>query len=154
MPRSQHTSKELVMKRFRLNQILAATAALCVITLAAFAALAAPPSWKWRVDVIPAAGTNEVTMYASAGGQVEWVRWNRIDAASSNCASVVTLVSGADGWATPLGTLAVSNASAAVSAATGSAAATNGQWRTGDTLTVTSAGVTNGTVAVGYWYYE
>ena len=66
----------------------------------------------------------------------------------------VTLVSAADGWSTPLGTLAVSNASAAVSAATGSAAATNGQWRTGDTLTVTSEGVTNGTVAVGYWYYE
>jgi hypothetical protein len=24
----------------------------------------------------------------------------------------------------------------------------------GDKITVTSAGVTNGTVAVGYWYYE
>ena len=128
--------------------------AIVSLTVLVHSVLGAPPSWKWRVDVIPAAGTNEVTMYASAGGQVEWVRWNRIDAASSNCASVVTLVSGADGWATPLGTLAVSNASAAVSAATGSAAATNGQWRTGDTLTVKSAGVTNGTVAVGYWYYE
>ncbi|HOE31550.1 MAG TPA: hypothetical protein PKH11_16170 [Planctomycetota bacterium] len=141
------------MKRLgmKLSAIMIAIVSLTVLV---HSVLGAPPSWKWRVDVIPAAGTNEVTMYASAGGQVEWVRWNRIDAASSNCASVVTLVSGADGWATPLGTLAVSNASAAVSAATGSAAATNGQWRTGDTLTVTSAGVTNGTVAVGYWYYE
>lgn len=139
----------------RLGMKLSATMiAIVSLTVLVHSVLAAPPSWKWRVDVIPAAGTNEVTMYASAGGQVEWVRWNRIDAASSNCASVVTLVSAADGWATPLGTLAVSNASAAVSAATGSAAATNGQWRTGDTLTVTSAGVTNGTVAVGYWYYE
>lgn len=139
----------------RLGMKLSATMiAIVSLTVLVHSVLGAPPSWKWRVDVIPAAGTNEVTMYASAGGQVEWVRWNRIDAASSNCASVVTLVSGADGWATPLGTLAVSNASAAVSAATGSAAATNGQWRTGDTLTVTSAGVTNGTVAVGYWYYE
>lgn len=141
------------MKRFGMKFSATAVAIVCLGVLAS-TLLAAPPSWKWRVDVIPAAGTNEVTMYASEGGQVEWVRWNRIDAASSNCASVVTLVSGADGWATPLGTLAVSNASAAVSAATGSAAATNGQWRTGDTLTVTSAGVTNGTVAVGYWYYE
>ena len=141
------------MKRLgmKLSAIMIAIVSLTVLV---HSVLGAPPSWKWRVDVIPAAGTNEVPMYASAGGQVEWVRWNRIDAASSNCASVVTLVSGADGWATPLGTLAVSNASAAVSAATGSAAATNGQWRTGDTLTVTSAGVTNGTVAVGYWYYE
>ncbi len=141
------------MKRLgmKLSAIMIAIVSLTVLV---HSVLGAPPSWKWRVDVIPAAGTNEVTMYASEGGQVEWVRWNRIDAASSNCASVVTLVSGADGWATPLGTLAVSNASAAVSAATGSAAATNGQWRTGDTLTVTSAGVTNGTVAVGYWYYE
>ena len=141
------------MKRLgmKLSAIMIAIVSLTVLV---HSVLGAPPSWKWRVDVIPAAGTNEVTMYASAGGQVEWVRWNRIDAASSNCASVVTLVSGADGWATPLGTLAVSNASAAVSAATGSAAAANGQWRTGDTLTVTSAGVTNGTVAVGYWYYE
>ena len=141
------------MKRLgmKLSAIMIAIVSLTVLV---HSVLGAPPSWKWRVDVIPAAGTNEVTMYASAGGQVEWVRWNRIDAASSNCASVVTLVSGADGWATPLGTLAVSNASAAVSAAAGSAAATNGQWRTGDTLTVTSAGVTNGTVAVGYWYYE
>ncbi|HQA38514.1 MAG TPA: hypothetical protein PLW27_06390 [Kiritimatiellia bacterium] len=141
------------MKRLgmKLSAIMIAIVSLTVLV---HSVLGAPPSWKWRVDVIPAAGTNEVTMYASAGGQVEWVRWNRIDAASSNCASVVTLVSGADGWATPLGTLAVSNASAAVSAATGSASATNGQWRTGDTLTVTSAGVTNGTVAVGYWYYE
>lgn len=141
------------MKRLgmKLSAIMIAIVSLTVLV---HSVLGAPPSWKWRVDVIPAAGTNEVTMYASAGGQVEWVRWNRIDAASSNCTSVVTLVSGADGWATPLGTLAVSNASAAVSAATGSAAATNGQWRTGDTLTVTSAGVTNGTVAVGYWYYE
>jgi len=139
----------------RLGMKLSATMiAIVSLTVLVHSVLGAPPSWKWRVDVIPAAGTNEVTMYASAGGQVEWVRWNRIDAASSNCASVVTLVSGADGWATQLGTLAVSNASAAVSAATGSAAATNGQWRTGDTLTVTSAGVTNGTVAVGYWYYE
>ena len=139
----------------RLGMKLSATMiAIVSLTVLVHSVLVAPPSWKWRVDVIPAAGTNEVTMYASEGGQVEWVRWNRIDAASSNCASVVTLVSGADGWATPLGTLAVSNASAAVSAATGSAAATNGQWRTGDTLTVTSAGVTNGTVAVGYWYYE
>jgi len=139
----------------RLGMKLSATMiAIVSLTVLVHSVLGAPPSWKWRVDVIPAAGTNEVTMYASAGGQVEWVRWNRIDAASSNCASVVTLVSGADGWATPLGTLAVSNASAAVSAATGSASATNGQWRTGDTLTVTSAGVTNGTVAVGYWYYE
>lgn len=141
------------MKRFGMKFSAMTVAIVCLGVLAS-TLLAAPPSWKWRVDVIPAAGTNEVTMYASAGGQVEWVRWNRIDAASSNCTSVVTLVSGADGWATPLGTLAVSNASAAVSAATGSAAATNGQWRTGDTLTVTSAGVTNGTVAVGYWYYE
>lgn len=141
------------MKRLgmKLSAIMIAIVSLTVLV---HSVLGAPPSWRWRVDVIPAAGTNEVTMYASAGGQVEWVRWNRIDAASSNCASVVTLVSGADGWATPLGTLAVSNASAAVSAATGSASATNGQWRTGDTLTVTSAGVTNGTVAVGYWYYE
>lgn len=141
------------MKRLgmKLSAIMIAIVSLTVLV---HSVLGAPPSWKWRVDVIPAAGTNEVTMYASAGGQVEWVRWNRIDAASSNCASVVTLVSGADGWATPLGTLAVSNASAAVIAATGSASATNGQWRTGDTLTVTSAGVTNGTVAVGYWYYE
>ena len=141
------------MKRLgmKLSAIMIAIVSLTVLV---HSVLGAPPSWKWRVDVIPAAGTNEVTMYASAGGQVEWVRWNRIDAASSNCASVVTLVSGADGWATPLGTLAVSNASAAVSAATGSAAATNGQWRTGDTLKVASAGVTNGTVAVGYWYYE
>lgn len=141
------------MKRLgmKLSAIMIAIVSLTVLV---HSVLGAPPSWKWRVDVIPAAGTNEVTMYASAGGQVEWVRWNRIDAASSNCTSVVTLVSGADGWATPLGTLAVSNASAAVSAATGSASATNGQWRTGDTLTVTSAGVTNGTVAVGYWYYE
>ena len=141
------------MKRLgmKLSAIMIAIVSLTVLV---HSVLGAPPSWKWRVDVIPAAGTNEVTMFASAGGQVEWVRWNRIDAASSNCASVVTLVSGADGWATPLGTLAVSNASAAVSAATGSAAATNGQWRTGDTLTVKSAGVTNGTVAVGYWYYE
>jgi len=141
------------MKRLgmKLSAIMIAIVSLTVLV---HSVLGAPPSWKWRVDVIPAAGTNEVTMYASAGGQVEWVRWNRIDAASSNCASVVTLVSGADGWATPLGTLAVSNASADVSAATGSASATNGQWRTGDTLTVTSAGVTNGTVAVGYWYYE
>ena len=139
----------------RLGMKLSATMiAIVSLTVLVHSVLGAPPSWKWRVDVIPAAGTNEVTMYASAGGQVEWVRWNRIDAASSNCASVVTLVSGADGWATPLGTLAVSNASAAVSAATGSAAATNGQWRTGDTLKVASAGVTNGTVAVGYWYYE
>ena len=141
------------MKRLgmKLSAIMIAIVSLTVLV---HSVLGAPPSWKWRVDVIPAAGTNEVTMYASAGGQVEWVRWNRIDAASSNCASVVTLVSGADGWATPLGTLAVSNASAIVRAATGSAAATNGQWRTGDTLTVKSAGVTNGTVAVGYWYYE
>ena len=139
----------------RLGMKLSATMiAIVSLTVLVHSVLGAPPSWKWRVDVIPAAGTNEVTMYASEGGQVEWVRWNRIDAASSNCASVVTLVSGADGWATPLGTLAVSNASAAVSAATGSAAATNGQWRTGATLTVKSAGVTNGTVAVGYWYYE
>lgn len=141
------------MKRLGMK-LSAMSIAIVALIVLAHTVLAAPPAWKWRVDVIPAAGTNEVTMYASAGGQVEWVRWNRIDAASSNCASVVTLVSGADGWATPLGTLAVSNASAAVSAATGSAAATNGQWRTGDTLTVTSAGVTNGTVAVGYWYYE
>ncbi|MBP7373376.1 MAG: hypothetical protein KA923_11145 [Opitutaceae bacterium] len=141
------------MKRLGMK-LSAMSIAIVALIVLAHTVLAAPPSWKWRVDVIPAAGTNEVTMYASAGGQVEWVRWNRIDAASSNCASVVTLVSGADGWATPLGTLAVSNASAAVSAATGSASATNGQWRTGDTLTVTSAGVTNGTVAVGYWYYE
>lgn len=141
------------MKRLGMK-LSAMSIAIVALIVLAHTVLAAPPAWKWRVDVIPAAGTNEVTMFASAGGQVEWVRWNRIDAASSNCASVVTLVSGADGWATPLGTLAVSNASAAVSAATGSAAATNGQWRTGDTLTVTSAGVTNGTVAVGYWYYE
>ena len=141
------------MKRLGMK-LSAMSIAIVALIVLAHTVLAAPPAWKWRVDVIPAAGTNEVTMFASAGGQVEWVRWNRIDAASSNCASVVTLVSGADGWATPLGTLAVSNASAAVSAATGSASATNGQWRTGDTLTVTSAGVTNGTVAVGYWYYE
>ena len=139
------------MKRLGMK-LSAMSIAIVALIVLAHTVLAAPPAWKWRVDVIPAAGTNEVTMFASAGGQVEWVRWNRIDAASSNCASVVTLVSGADGWATPLGTLAVSNASAAVSAATGSAAATNGQWRTGDKITVTSAGVTNGTVAVGYWY--
>lgn len=141
------------MKRLgmKLSAIMIAIVSLTVLV---HSVLGAPPSWKWRVDVIPAAGTNEVTMYASAGGQVEWVRWNRIDAASSNCASVVTLVSGADGWATPLGTLAVSNETATVSVTNGTASATNGQWRTGDTLTVTSAGVTNGTVAVGYWYYE
>ena len=139
----------------RLGMKLSATMiAIVSLTVLVHSVLGAPPSWKWRVDVIPAAGTNEVTMFASAGGEIEWVRWNRIDAASSNCASAVTLVSAADGWSTPLGTLAVSNASAIVRAATGSAAATNGQWRTGDTLTVTSAGVTNGTVAVGYWYYE
>lgn len=141
------------MKRFGMK-LSAMSIAIVALIVLAHTVLAAPPAWKWRVDVIPAAGTNEVTMFASAGGQVEWVRWNRIDAASSNCASVVTLVSAADDWETALGTLAVSNASAVVSAATGSAAATNGQWRTGDTLTVTSAGVTNGTVAVGYWYYE
>lgn len=141
------------MKRFGMKFSATTVAIVCLGVLAS-TLLAAPPAWKWRVDVIPAAGTNEVTMFVSAGGQVEWVRWNRIDAASSNCASVVTLVSAADDWETALGTLAVSNASAAVSAATGSAAATNGQWRTGDKITVTSAGVTNGTVAVGYWYYE
>ena len=141
------------MKRFGMKFSATTVAIVCLGVLAS-TVLAAPPAWKWRVDVIPAAGTNEVTMFVSAGGQVEWVRWNRIDAASSNCASVVTLVSAADDWETALGTLAVSNASAVVSAATGSAAATNGQWRTGDKITVTSAGVTNGTVAVGYWYYE
>lgn len=141
------------MKRLGMK-LSAMSIAIVALIVLAHTVLAAPPAWKWRVDVIPAAGTNEVTMFASAGGEIEWVRWNRIDAASSNCASAVTLVSAADGWSTPLGTLAVSNASAIVRAATGSAAATNGQWRTGDTLTVTSAGVTNGTVAVGYWYYE
>ena len=141
------------MKGFGLKQIMVAVVALCVIILAALAAVASPPAWKWRVDVVEASGTNEVTLL-STGGQVEWVRFNRIDGPTNQCASAVALVSAADGWSTSLAALSVSNESDAVSAATGSATATNAQWRTGDKILVQSSGITNGTVAFGYWYYE
>lgn len=141
------------MKRLAARALCALAA--CVFMFALLAEAAAP-AWRWRVEVIPATGTNEIQLLLSAGGQVEWVRWNRIAGPTNKCTSEVTLISREDGWETALGTLLISNAveTVAVSAGTGSASATNGQWRVSDTLRVRSSGVTNGTVAVGHWYYE
>lgn len=141
------------MKRFGMKFSATTVAIVCLGVLAS-TLLAAPPSWRWRVDVIPAAGTNEVTLLASTGGQIEWVRFNRIDGPTNQASSAVTLISGADAYSTSIGGLTVSNETDAVSQSSGISEATNAQWRAGDKVRVESAGVTNGTVAVGYWYYE
>jgi len=136
------------MKRF----ITAAAVTVCMAGI--MAAAAASPVWRWRMDVIPAPGTNEVTLLASTGGQVEWVRFNRIYGPTNQASSAVTLISGADAYSTAIGGLTVSNATDAVSQSSGISEATNAQWRAGDKVRVESTGITNGTVTIGYWYYE
>lgn len=144
------------MKAHIIGKGFAAAAACCVMVLVSVAALAAAPSWRWRVDVFPAAGTNEVALLASSGGEISWVRWNRVAGPANTAASEAQLECVSDGWLTSLGTFSVSNevSSNAVSAASGSVSATNAQWRIGDKLIIRSSGITGGTVAVGYWYYE
>lgn len=139
------------MKKFRATTLILTFAAFFA-TLAAFAAA---PAWRWRVDTWTAAGTNTVTLQASTGGEIAWVRWNAVCGPTNEAAAAVTLVSAADGYQTSLATLSVSNeAAVAVSAESSMVTVSNAQWRAGDRLTTSATGVTNGTFAVGYWYYE
>ena len=139
------------MKKLRLTTLILSFAAFFA-TLAAFAAA---PVWRWRVDTWTAAGTNTVTLQASTGGEIAWVRWNAVGGPTNEAAATVTLVSAADSYQTTLATLSVSNeAAVAVSAESSMVTVSNAQWRAGDRLTTSATGVTNGTFAVGYWYYE
>lgn len=146
------------MKAHNVNGFAAAACRVSAFLFLVFAmaALAGAPSWRWRVDVFPAAGTNEVALLASSGGEISWVRWNRVGGPANAAASEAQLECVSDGWLTSLGTFSVSNevSTNAVASASGFASVTNGQWRIGDKLIIRSSGITAGTVAVGYWYYE
>lgn len=144
------------MKAVRvINTTVKALAICAVLALAITAVAQQAPKWRWRVDTWTAVGTNTVTLQASTGGEIAWVRWNAISGPTNEAAAAVTLVSAADSYQTTLATLSVSNAAeTAVSAQSSMATVSNAQWRAGDSLTTSAQKVTNGTFAVGYWYYE
>lgn len=143
------------MKKKMTGFMIKFAAACAAVCLSVSALAAGAPTWRWRVDTWPASGTNTVALLASTGGQIEWVRWNAVAGPTNEAAATVTLVSAADGYATAIASLTVSNeAATAVSAASSMVNVTNAQWRAGDSITTAATGITNGTFAAGYWYYE
>lgn len=119
-------------------------------------AVAAAPAWRWRVDAWDAASIDAVTLQASTGGEIAWVRWTGIAGPTNTAAATLTLECVTDGWQSTLATFSVSNAVAsnAVSGASSMITVSNAQWRVGDRLIPSATGITGGKVSIGYWYYE
>jgi len=146
------------MKAHNVNGFAAAACRVSAFLFLVFAmaALAGAPSWRWRVDAWPASSTNAVTLLASTGGEIAWVRWNGVAGSENTAEAEMTLESSADGWQTSLAKLSVSNevSTNLVNAAASMVMVSNAQWRAGDRLLPKSEKITGGTVAIGYWYYE
>ncbi len=132
------------------------TAAAAV--LLACAAFADPSMWKWQTLTVPAAAAGSTNALAGAGAQIEEVRATGLSNATNFMGCSVYVLAACDGWTQTVANVTYTNT-------TQTAKYTNAQWRVsgtnffrtkpGDRVITTAYGaVTNGTITVGYLYYE